>query len=393
MRIGTLAVWVALLAVTGTAATGGDVSGAATGGPITAGSQNPFRGDGMWIWYVSRSSGGNPAGIARKANRHGIETVYIKSSDGSNGWSQFSSSLVSQLHSRGLRVCAWQFVYGSRPRGEARRGAEAVAKGADCLVIDAESHYEGRYAAADRYIDKLRNLIGKRFPLSLTSFPFVDYHPAFPYSVFLGPGGARYNQPQLYWHTIGVTVREGFRHTFRFNRVFKRPILPLGQTYDNPPLREINRFRRFAISYGFNGVSWWSWQETGPREWDLLAKDIDSGVRGFERPNVYPRVARGDRGDVVIWAQEHLNGAGQSVRVSGIFGDATGRAVRRFQRAEGLLVDGVIGRATWRRLLDHRPISVDWSAKATRSGKRGGAQPQSASLPALRDEIPPPAGR
>ena len=45
-------------------------------------------------------------------------------------------------------------------RAEAKRGAQAVRKGADCLVIDAESPYEGRYAAADKYINKLRSRIG-----------------------------------------------------------------------------------------------------------------------------------------------------------------------------------------------------------------------------------------
>ena len=44
-------------------------------------------------------------------------------------------------------------------------------------------------AAADLYVDKLRRRIGSRFPTALTSFPYVDYHPALPYSVFLGPGG------------------------------------------------------------------------------------------------------------------------------------------------------------------------------------------------------------
>ena len=148
--------------------------------PSAARSANPYRGDGMWIWYVSRSSGGDLARIARKARRHGIETVYIKSSDGASSWSQFTRGLVSYLHARGLRVCAWQFVYGIHPGAEARRGAEAVRKGADCLVIDAESNYEGRYAAADNYVDKLRRRIGRRFPTALTSFPYVDYHPGLP---------------------------------------------------------------------------------------------------------------------------------------------------------------------------------------------------------------------
>ena len=186
----------------------------------------------MWIWYVSRSSGGDPARIARKARRRGIETVYIKSSDGSSSWSQFSRGLVSYLHARGLRVCAWQFVYGIHPGAEARRGAEAVRKGADCLVVDAESTYEGRYAAADKYVDKLRRKIGGRFPTALTSFPFVDYHPGLPYSVFLGPGGVRYNLPQLYWHTIGVRRRRGLRAHLPL-----QPRLPAGDLSARADLR------------------------------------------------------------------------------------------------------------------------------------------------------------
>jgi hypothetical protein len=347
----------------------------------------------MWIWYVSRSSGGDLDRIARKARRHGIETAYIKSSDGSSSWSQFTRSLVSYLHARGLRVCAWQFVYGARPGAEARRGAEAVRKGADCLVIDAESSYEGRYAAADRYVDKLRRRIGGRFPTALTSFPYVDYHPAFPYSVFLGPGGARYNLPQLYWHTIGVTVGEGFEHTFRFNRVYERGIYPLGQTYDSPPIRQIRRFRRMALSYELSGLSWWSWQETNKREWRALGRDVDP-IRGTDRSGSgYPALSKGSRGDLVVWAQEHLRGAGQTVPVTGYFGDRTRRAVKRFQRSKGYAAVGRIGPLTWRSLLDAKPRMVDWSSRASRRGAKRPAAPRSAALPALRDEIPPPPRR
>ena len=103
-------------AIAGVGGTGG-ANGGHSGG-------NPYRGNGRWIWYVSRSSGGDLARIARKAHRHRIKTVYIKSSDGGDAWSQFTRGLVSNLHSRGLRVCAWQFVYGSHPGAEAKRGAQ-----------------------------------------------------------------------------------------------------------------------------------------------------------------------------------------------------------------------------------------------------------------------------
>jgi hypothetical protein len=96
-----------------------------------AGAASPYRDDGMWIWYVSRSNGGDLDRIARKAHRKGIETLYIKSSDGSNAWSQFNRAVVSHLHRRHLRVCAWQFVYGAHPGAEARRGAPAGRRDAE----------------------------------------------------------------------------------------------------------------------------------------------------------------------------------------------------------------------------------------------------------------------
>ena len=380
------------LAAAGEVASGSDGGTGRPHGSHRARSANPYRGDGMWIWDLSRASGGDLGRIARKARRHGIETVYIKSSDGRTSWSQFRGGLVSYLHARGLRVCAWQFVYGMYPSAEARRGAEAVRKGADCLVIDAESHYEGRYAAADTYVDKLRREIGDRFPTALTSFPYVDYHPGFPYSVFLGPGGARYNLPQLYWRTIGVTVGEGYQHTFRFNRVYRRGIYPLGQTYDDPPPRQIRRFRRMAISYELPGLSWWSWQHTSRREWRAVGRDVQAIPGTGRSDSGYPVLAKGSRGDLVVWAQEHLKRADESLPVTGYFGDLTRRAVRSFQRSKGQVDDGLIGPQTWRALLDVAPRTVDWSSKSARSGKRSAA-PRSAALPALRDEIPPPSQR
>ena len=88
--------------------------------------KNPLAGDGMWIWYLSRSSHGNLGAIAAKAHGRGIEMVLIKSGDGTRYWGQFSSSVVSGLRSRGLNVCAWQFIYGRRPGKEARVGAAGI---------------------------------------------------------------------------------------------------------------------------------------------------------------------------------------------------------------------------------------------------------------------------
>ena len=83
-----------------------------------------FDGQGMWIWYVSHSNGGSVAAIVAQAHAAGVSTVFVKSSDGSsNYWSQFSPQLVAELHADGLKVCAWQYVYGTNPAGEAALGA------------------------------------------------------------------------------------------------------------------------------------------------------------------------------------------------------------------------------------------------------------------------------
>lgn len=364
------------------AATGAVMLALATG----ASAGTPLDGSGMWIWYVSHS-GGSAKAIAEQAHKHHVRTVLIKSSDGAGSWSQFTPTLVSNLHRRGMRVCAWQFVYGTSPVAEARRGAEAVADGADCLVIDAESSYEGRYPSADRYVRELRHRIGHRYPLALATFPYVDYHPAFPYSVFLGRGGARLNVPQVYWRAIGDSVTTSLGHTARWNRPYHRPLYPLGQTYQNPPSKQLRRFRRLSAGYGAHGVSWWSWQETGGREWSAIGRRIHAPYPDPKR--TFPRLARGARGDTVVLLQELLRSAGQRVGVTGVFGDSTTRAVRRFQNSVGIHTGGIADGATWRALRRFRPVRVNWRRRGNPAHVRARLAPE--LPPAL--EVPSTPGR
>jgi hypothetical protein len=365
--------------------------GAEAGGNL---SDTAFDRQGMWIWYVSQSEGGSIRAIVARARRDRIGTVYVKAGDGGTVWNQFNRSLVARLHAGGIDVCAWQFVYGEHPVAEARVGALAARRGADCLAIDAESDYEGRYAAADRYIRLLRAKIGAAFPVSLAGFPYVDYHPAFPYSVLLGPGGATYNQPQMYWKTIGTSVRVVFEHTYLYNRIWGHPIYPLGQTYEAPGPGSMRLFRRYAASYGRLAPSWWDWQETSGREWSALA--AASALRpltAYRQDPTQPPLKRGSEGDMVVWAQEHLVGAGAALPVTGVFGKRTSAAVRLFQGAHGLPVNGRIGTTTWEALLKATPFRVRWSA--AKAGRGAGAsraeparRPLSASLPARGFEIP-----
>ncbi|HWK29774.1 MAG TPA: peptidoglycan-binding domain-containing protein [Solirubrobacter sp.] len=310
-----------------------------------------FKGNGMWIWELARSEGGDPAAIAARAQASGIQTVFVKSSDGPRSrWAQFNPTLVQALHAGGLRVCAWQFVYGDDPVGEASLGADAVADGADCLVVDAETKYEGKYAAAQQYMAALRATVGPAYPIGFTSFPYVDYHPRLPYSVFLAPGAAQANLPQVYWKDIGATVDAASAKTLAANRIYGAAIAPLGQTYGNVPPEDIARFRALWAAYGSQGLSWWSWQASGAAQWAAIAQPLALPPLPPPDPG-WPALARGNKGDQVAWLQQHLASADPSVTVTSTFDTATEQALRAFQTARGIPPTGATDAPTWQAVL------------------------------------------
>ena len=373
----------------------GHTSHQPTGGPLGR--------TGMWIWYVSQSAGGNLSSIIAMARQHAVGTVIVKSGDGSTYWSQFSSHLVSTLHAGGLDVCAWQYVYGSHPKVEAEVGARAVQAGADCLLIDAEGEYQGRYAAAQTYLTELRTLVGASFPLGLASFPYVDYHPSFPYSVFLGPGGAQYNVPQMYWRDIGTTTDAVYSHTWVYNTPYLRPIAPLGEVAGDPPPAQIERFRQLRRVYHAAPTSWWVWQSATARGWSALSAtvpDLQTVTPQTGMPTLGYHVSGAiGQGDLVVWAQEHLYSAGYRVTIDGIFGTGTRTAVQQFQSAHALPVTGQVDTATWTALLRYPAAPVTWtsqgataaSARGAGAARAGGlalAPPRSARLRAVHYEIP-----
>ncbi len=376
--------------------------------PLPGGSRSAFNRAGMWIWYLSSSHGGDYGEIIRQARASGIGTLYIKSADGRNVWSQFTTAMIKRFQRAGLKVCGWHYVYGDYPAKEARASAVAAQRGADCFVIDAEAEYEGKYASADRYVRTLRKLVGRKYPIALTGFPYVDYHPSFPYSVFLGPGASQVNQPQMYWKAIGVSVQTVFEHTYIHNRLYKRPIRPLGQTYQAPSAREIKLFRRFTQTYG-GKPSWWSWQETQLRGWRALGAQTAGKLPNHQPVTDHAMLRRGSRGDMVVWAQQLLKRKiAPNLPVTGVFATKTDRAVRVLQRRRGLLADGVLGTTTWRYLLRFKPVRVRWwvpakkrKVKASASAAGGAARhlgplkraPASAKMPARAYEIPPKSSR
>jgi hypothetical protein len=318
---------------------------------VAADVPEPFTGDGMWIWQVPRAAGGDPEAIADQAIEAGVETLYVKGAQGPVAWSQFSPTLVAALQARGLHVCAYQRMESTRPVAQARAAATAVAAGADCFVIDAETELEGRYDVARRYVRALRKRIGDDFPVGFTSFPYVHFHSLLPYSVFLGEGGATVNMPQIYWKAIGDSPREAFATTMNANAVYDRPLAPIGQLYEAPRSAEILGFRRLALAHGVEGgLSWWSWDSAAASGWASIARDVTPPPLPAAPPT-FPLVRMGSRSDYVVSAEDHLRARGYEVGADTRFDAITRAAVQAFQLDEGLPVTGVLDAATWAALL------------------------------------------
>ncbi len=202
-------------------------------------------------------------------------------------------------------------------------------------MIDAEAEYEGRYAAAQTYITDLRAKVGPNYPVALASFPYVSFHPSFPYSVFLGPGGAQYNAPQMYWKDIGVSVDTVYANTYIANRIYRRPIFPLGQTYGGVSTSDLLRFREEAVDYGATGTSFWDWQETPASGWSTLAAPL-APLTSVTPNTSYPELHSGGKGDQVLWMQEHLASAIPAQETTGYFGAQTTADVKAFQSAHAI---------------------------------------------------------
>ncbi|MEU4689425.1 peptidoglycan-binding protein [Actinoplanes sp. NPDC023714] len=65
----------------------------------------------------------------------------------------------------------------------------------------------------------------------------------------------------------------------------------------------------------------------------------------------WPLTRQGDKGHPVVTLQYLLRARGQSIAADGDFGPKTDAAVRAFQKARKLAVDGIVGPQTWSALI------------------------------------------
>lgn len=80
------------------------------------------------------------------------------------------------------------------------------------------------------------------------------------------------------------------------------------------------------------------------------AENRTSGYKFILAPMTWPLLRRGAKGQAVKELQAYMNGYGYTLALDGDFGGGTEAAVKSFQKARGLAVDGIVGVNTKRKL-------------------------------------------
>lgn len=107
-----------------------------------------------------------------------------------------------------------------------------------------------------------------------------------------------------------------------------------GEEFDQALEQSVRKFQR-RMFLREDGV-------VGPLTWQTLYKGC---------PVHMPPLRLGSRGRSVAQLQQALSTTGDyRAAIDGQFGDLTDAAVRRFQRRNGLVIDGVVGTCSWRTL-------------------------------------------
>lgn len=243
----------------------------------------PLEGKGFYIWKIHNCEGGNPTAILKRASAARLTHVLIKIADGPRAYNvDLAAPLVEALKGGGLKAWGWQFVYGDEPFGEAAIAVHRLRTlGLDGFVVNAETAYKGKYAAANAYMESLRARID--VPVGLSSFRFPAYHPTFPWTEFLS--ACDLNMPQVYWVQATNPAQQLDRSIAQFQDVYPvRPIVPTGAAYEEfgwrPTLAQVAEFVHHARQIGLAAANFWSWDYGG----SAAGRDLWDVIAGYEWP-------------------------------------------------------------------------------------------------------------
>ena len=84
-----------------------------------------------------------------------------------------------------------------------------------------------------------------------------------------------------------------------------------------------------------------------------FSNQIVDGITGSNTLNGCPTLRKGATGNITKLLQEKLVSLGYNTNgVDGIFGSGTENGVRLYQKSNGLVADGIVGKNTWRKILN-----------------------------------------
>lgn len=252
-------------------------------------SENLGKGD--WIYFVSSATnklGGNVPSVINIPTlmsyyqSKGFKFIVVKAGEGSTnfptGGTQFTQTLVNEAHAKGLKIFGYTRSYGVNIPGEIAVVTNALNKGADGYVIDAEVEWEaqnmsGGPAKAIQLCTGIKNVFPNRF-LAHSPLPIISLHSTFPYKEF----GLHCDavMPQDYWYSFGKTPtqtvdwmdtewRNWQNSLTGSDRDAIKPLAPVGQADSTGVLAgEVNEFIDYLRSDpkavtagGYRGCSFW----------------------------------------------------------------------------------------------------------------------------------------
>ena len=269
-----------------------------------------FTGNGMWIWELSRSEGGD-VGRDRRPRALGGDHHRLRQELGRRH--QPLGAVQPRTRGRPARQrpprlrLAVRLRQRPARRGQPRRGRDRrrrrLPRG---RRRDAVRGQVRRRAAVP--VRAARHGRARRTRSGSRSFPYTDYHPRLPYSVFLGPGGAQANLPQVYWKDIGGTVDAVSGHTLA-----AQPDLRRSDRADRPDLRRpaAGGLRALPLSVG-------RLRQRRAVVVVVAGRPARRSGRSWRCPSPRPRsrrpipgwptlLAKGNKGDQVVWLQQHLD--------------------------------------------------------------------------------------
>jgi hypothetical protein len=248
-------------------------------------------GTGMWLHEWARSEAGDAAAVVARSQESGFSHLYVQTGSTKKGWigDEVLGQLLPATAGTGLKVVAWDFPKLIDPEDDARRMARAAQWNVPgvprvaAVAPDVETAAEGTRLSADavtRYYATLRAALPAEIAvLATVPWPSEKRTGFYPYAETAEHSDAFV--PMAYWYNRAPDVVTST--SVQWLARFGLPVMPVGQGYDGrldvPSLAEdpdpgasVQAFVDAARAGGARSISLWSWQTTGPPQWDALAR-------------------------------------------------------------------------------------------------------------------------